>query len=178
MVFAECFKTYFKGKSKEETPLFNLLIKLEGWRGPFKDFNSFLYIAELARFNSHLEGKCYVMPNGEIKKGSVGGLHTFEAYIDLYAKNHIHYGKRGRVLPLQNPVTIDPKDLPKSPKYTLNGLYEVYSAKGMCMGLDTKIAILSHKINPESEMFNSIAKRKITKLKLLENAYRREISDQ
>ena len=62
------------------------------------------------------------------------------------------------------------------PIYTLSGLYENLPNEKM----NTKIAVLTDEIkkhNPDFE-FNSIAKSKELRLKLLENKYRRLVSDQ
>jgi hypothetical protein len=160
---------------KSPIALFNLSIKLDGWQGPFKHFNYFLDIARIAEEYSHLKGDHYVTSNGEIKCGKMENLHTFEAEIDLTQKDHIHYGKRFHILPLYSPSMISFEGL-YSPVYTLKGLYETIPR--IMRNINSKIERLSQEFDPKDKIFNSIAKKSKTKLKLLENKYRREISDQ
>lgn len=121
MVFADCSKKDLEDRTrrgKEETPLFNLSIKLNDWKGPFEHFDYFLNIGKIAQEYASLRGEHYIDSNGNIKGGKIAKLKTFEAEIDLTQKDHIHYGSDMRgILKLISPTKVDPIDLPSLPRY-------------------------------------------------------------
>jgi hypothetical protein len=177
MVMADCSRKDLEKSLEKETPLFNLSIELHDWEGPFKNFDYFLGIAKIAKEYSHLRGDHHVTSEGDIKYGKLTNLHTFKAEIDLAQKDHIHYGKNVIILPLQTLTTVNRKELPSHPVYTLRGLYATIPERHRTDRI-SKLNKLSEEFLLRNKKLESIAKNPKTIIKLLENKYRREISDQ
>lgn len=83
----------------------------------------------------------------------------------------------GRVLPLQTLTNVNKRDLLLHPIYTLSGLYKTIPERYRPDRV-SKLNKLLGEFQLRGKEFESIAKNPKTILKLLENKYRREISDQ
>jgi len=164
-------------KESSEVPLFNLNISLNDWHGPFAHISSLVMAAEKVKKNLHLVGERHVTSKGDVKNGKIDGLHTFQAEMDLYQEGHIHYGPNQRILSFIQPRIVNYHDLPKHPRYTLKGLYETLPQRCRNDPL-SQIEALSQEFTTREIAFGSIAKHSKTILKLLENKYRREVSNQ
>jgi len=173
-------------------PISNYKILPEGFKqGPFKDFGELEeeYLAVQEKGRGFL-GNFVLLSSGELKKGIQKGLHTFVAELDAESSRniHIHYGKdmgsmfilgkyKGKVVTEHYPVS--EKDQ-QPPIYTLEGFYDTLSNQEV----GTRLKALKHEFNEQGlqerllNFNNSLAKRNETQLKLLENLYKREISDQ
>ena len=173
-------------------PIFNYKILPERFKqGLFKNFEElekdYLTVQEKGR---GFLGNFILLSSGELKKGIQKGLHTFVAELDAESPRnmHIHYGKdmgsmlilgkyKGKIVTEDYPVS--EKDQ-QPPIYTLEGFYDALPNKEV----GTRLKALKHEFNGQGlqerllNFNNSIAKRNETKLKLLENLYKREISDQ
>ena len=170
-------------------PIFNYKIFPEKFKqGPFKDFGEleeeYLAIQEKGR---GFLGNFILLSSGELKKGTQKGLHTYVAELDAESPSniHIHYGKsmlllrksRGKIETEYYPISEKSR---RSPKYTLGGFYDTLPNQEV----GTRLKALKHEFNRQGlqerllNFNNSLAKRNETKLKLLENLYKREISDQ
>jgi len=173
-------------------PIFNYqILPGEFKKGPFKDFGELEeeYLAVQEKGRGFL-GNFVLLSSGELRKGIQKGLHTFVAELEAESPRniHIHYGKnRGTMLILEKhkgeivtehyPISVKSRE---SPKYTLEGFYDTLPNQEV----GTRLKALKHEFGRQGlqerllNFNNSIAKRNETKLKLLENLYKREISDQ
>lgn len=165
--------------SNNKIPLFNLNIKLKDWEGPFNDFRYFLKIAELANtFEKLHNGNFYVCKGGELKRGHLDELYTYEGDLDLDSPPpiHLHYGKKRTIADIfvgkKNKLCLS--NIGAYPIYTLEGLYSRLPNKK----INTKINSLCGELqkhtffNAEIFLRDSLSKNKRTKLKILENKYK------
>ena len=179
-------------KLRGDEPLCNVHISLNDWQGPFKDEDIFEIIAK--RYNDakkNFAGKRKLLRNGELNLGSDSRLHTRKGSVDLYAlgQPHVHFDDGGLQYiegptAMFGPVTLNSNrkywesfsdEDRRLPWYTLNGLYSTLPNERM----STRIQVLEkHLKHHACYNFESIARRKETRLKLLENAYRRLVSNQ
>jgi len=166
-----------KAKEKEQS-LFNVSINLDGWQGPYDSLRYFLIIAEDAsKFYKYSSGFYHVYKNGKLCPGEVEGLHKFTAQVDFPHPDHMHYDG-GRIMDIKfkdNDLFITNHG--EILIHTLEGLYNLLQKKDF----NTKIRALSDRLNdyPDYQNFlKSISTRKTTRLKLLENIYRKNVSNQ
>ena len=160
-----------------EVPLFNINIALKGWKGPFKDIAHFELIADRERDRRNCNGDFYVLSGGRLLKGKKENLHTFKGDLDLEEYTHVHhnYGIHISDIISKNGDLFFSHIFGTNPVYTLQGLYNSLPNKK----INTKINMLIDALETHTNYkFNSISKRKETKLKILENAYKRLISNQ
>jgi len=177
----------------EKVPIFNVHLKITGWEGPFGDYNEFRHVVRGLNYLGDSSTIAYkVMENGKLVPGLREGLHTYSGEIDLGEMGlHIHYNGGG-IGPLlregDSVFLLDEKmnyenGMKRKPRYTLQGLYETLTDNRM----NTKIKRLEEELKEQDKykfntnlryQFNSIVKHKETKVKLLENAYRRRVSNQ
>jgi len=170
------------GRSKEGVPLFNLSIRLEGWRGPFGTYFNFMDIAEMARKCDFLRRANYVTSKGMILEGNKQGLHKFTAALNLYTPGHLDItssiGLPNKVLKLENNLcSISQKDLPKYPVYTLEGLYSTLPDQAG----RTKLVALVEEFHKRSRLSADITIPLLGDsymFEKLEKDYQRTISDQ
>ena len=172
-----------KTEKKEEKPLFNIEINIDGQQGPFKSFDYFLYIAKTAdRVSKNYIGSFSVTDNRRLIRCVTKGLHTYRGEIDLeetpaFGVYHVHHHHGIGVSDIihENGNIFLSHIFDEEPIYTLQGLYNSLPNQK----INTKInALLGSLENHTNYEFNSIATKKETRLKLLENAYRRLISNQ
>ncbi|MCK4650218.1 hypothetical protein KAT36_03210 [Candidatus Pacearchaeota archaeon] len=151
-------------KAPTEYPVFNLEVTRDK-STPFlrKHDRTSRYIGEFIVYNS-----------GQLKRGIDTTLHTYETKIE-YCDNCIHFPS-GRVI---DSITKDSKPFLEAkfetPCFTLDGFYSI-----VCPEVSEKSKSLTEYIkqfNPKFQ-FNSIATHENTRLKLLENAYKRYVSNQ
>ena len=166
-------------KTKTEVPLYNVDISFREWKGPFRNIREFEHIAKIFTRIEGLKGSFFVTNEGRLVIGSQQGLHTYKANIDLTQPNHVHIEEKlPSYLEYKNEkIFLDAyyQTPNNKPVYTLNGLYETLENNK----LNTKIKALEDNLkNHKDYDFNSITRPKEIRLKLLENAYRRLISDQ
>lgn len=183
----------------KEYPIFNVGISIDGWQGPFKymgEFDSMHKKKQQAR--EFYSGRFMVMNTGRIARGGKTGLHTRKGTVHLDEPNplpHVHY-KDGGIDDISfkdgcayidniHDIFCDAANSDKEnaemlekalkPTYTLEGLYSTLPDQKM----NTRITALEQQLKEKRDFaFQSIAKRKETRLKLLEHQYRRKISGQ
>jgi len=170
-------------ENKPAISLFNIQFDVNGWEGPFSDVNEFRHVSkQLEKIKS---ARAFIVANnGILTHGTKEGLHTFYGEIDLRESYlHFHYSsgmadrivKEGDDLVLEYLAINKKNGVESSPRYTLDKLYSTLSNEKMSTKIGALREALQQHANYRSE---SIAKRKNTRLKLLENAYRRKVSDQ
>ena len=168
---------------KEETPLFNLIINLEGWQGPFNTFLCFESIAERADEYRSLKGmEHYVSSDGSIRGPKKDGLHTFRAALNLTTPEHLDItskiGLPNKVLRLlSDPFQIDAQDLPKHPIYTLKGMYAALPNQDRETKMEAIIREFSFR-NTDITLSEIQLEDPLITLAWLENNYMHKISDQ
>lgn len=176
----------FKSEDKKgKLPIFNLSTNITGFQGPFKNLNEFLSRSESAKYFKNYIGVFHVCRNGELKHGFINGLHRYRAEFDLEeltsfsSYKHIH-GDNGKVLDIyfKNDKLFLYR-VPSEPIFTLDGLYSILPNQKINTKINAMLIILKD-YNREDfgDSLQSIATRKETKLKLLENKYRRIVSNQ
>lgn len=152
---------------KGEKVLYNLHVKLDD---NLRNFDSVLK-EKLYNRVAPFVGLFKVLDSGELVTGIEPGVHLYEASLDLSQDDHIHFdgGIANLSLVLGKPVLTRGYKI-KDTTHTLQGLYRASRASRP----DAKISILEDVLGED----NSIVQKEETKLKLLENRYRRLISDQ
>ncbi|VVB78072.1 Uncharacterised protein [uncultured archaeon] len=173
-----------KREVKEKTPIFNIHLKITGWEGPFRDYNEFRHVVDHFNYLPDSSTIGYrVLENGKLVPGTKTGLHTYSGEIDLSEFDmHIHFKSGiGHIVKEGNSIFLkDEKDdynagFPRTPIYALEGLYATLPNNQRI----TKIRKLEKELKEQRGYeFNSIARLEKTRLKLLENTYRRKISSQ
>lgn len=167
-------------KKTSAKALFNIQFNVVGWERGFRHVDEFRCAArKLEEIGS--ERKFTVYSDGRLVHGLEKGLHSFCGEIDLREDHpryeiHIHYfkGDVEHISTKGNNLVL--KDiLVTSPRYTLEGLYSTLPNEKMSTRIGALKTALQEHVGYE---FKSIAKRKDTRLKLLENAYRRRVSNQ
>lgn len=156
----------FNGKKNSplKYPVFNLEITRDRATPLLRECDeTSQYIGEFVVYNS-----------GKLNRGRNNSLHTYEAKLE-YCKTHIHFSMGG----ITHIIDKNQKPFLKAEfedsRFTLNGLYSsVKSWK-----LEKPQILIDHikKFNPEFQ-FNSIAIHENTRVKLLENAYKKYVSNQ
>ncbi len=165
------FKVKLPGKfmlemfnTKKEYPVFNLEVTRDK-STPFlrKHDRTSRYIGEFIVYNS-----------GQLRRGIDTTLHTYETKIE-YCDNCIHFPS-GRVIDsiVKNSEPFLKTEF-ETPRFTLDGLYS-----SVCPEVSEKPELLIEYIKQFNSkfQFNSIATHENTRLKLLENVYKRYISNQ
>lgn len=190
---ANARRTKISRESGDE-PLYNVDISLNDWQGPFKDKDIFEIIAKrYVDATKNFAGKRKVLRNGKLYSGSDSRLHTRKGSVNLYelGQPHVHFDDGGLQY-VEGPlaafggVTLDSTRKywddreflggdKRLPWYTLSGLYSTLPNEKISTRINALEEHLKHHANFD---FGSIAKRKETRLKLLENAYRRLVSNQ
>lgn len=162
---------------RDDEPLFNISINLRDWQGPFKDISYFLLVANIVSKFSLYHGKeSHVCKNGRVSLGHIKGLHTFVGDIDFPEADHLHFGRNVSGFEFRN-NNLFLTNSGQTPIYTIEGLYATLSSNK----INTKIRALSDALRYTHDYKNfteSISSRKETRLKLLENMYRRNISSE
>ncbi len=172
---------------EKEVPIFNLHFEITGWQGPFRDYNEFKDVVDKLNYLRDSSTIAYkILEDGRLVPGSKEGLHTFHGELDLkgisrmlhfYSENgNLHYIYRGGENLFLAGIFKNNKDgINQKPRYTLQGLYATLADNK----INTKIRRLEEELKEHKGYeFNSIARHKETRLKLLENAYRRMVSNQ
>jgi hypothetical protein len=173
------FKLTKGEEEKPEEPLFNISINLRNWQGPFKDINYFLIVEKtVSQFSLYHGKESHVCKDGRVSLGHIEGLHTFVGDIDFPEADHLHYGRNISEFEFRN-NNLFLTNIGKNPIYTIEGLYSTLSNNK----INTKLKALSDvlKLSTPSQyktFSESISTRKETRLKLLENIYRKNISNQ
>lgn len=180
-----------KEKIRSLKPLYNVDIKLTGFQGPFNSLVDFEVIGKLVSRLRDLQGKFYILENGELVSGKKERIHTFYCELDVsvigrlpyihYPNGQLSYITRIKGKPFLEEGVMDYKTRfehgiePRNPMYTLKGLYNTIENDR----LNTKINALTDALKEHVKYdFQTIAKRKRTKICLLENAYKRLVSNQ
>ena len=183
-------------------PICNLKIDLTGWQKNYSSLIDFVNLSEKMNVLSKFYGDFRLLRDGSLVRSPLDSrFHTHEVELDLrenfrynfpdtfemrpfrdYNPPHLHFKNNGKILGDISPDSFDDIETTKlscspfsKPHYTLNGLYFTLPD----MKMNTKIEALQkeilYKTGYKSE---SIATRKETRLKVLENTYKRKISDQ
>ena len=174
---------------KEQESLFNLNIKLEGWKGPFDDFDQLERMAGLVKSFNEAGDKFRVVRQddgkGRLHKGYEEGLVTYMGKIDLNEKIsdiHVHYRLNGtgrgfnrifieKIFNEDNGFFLD--DAGVNPRYTLEGLYGTLKDERINTKINALVGELEkHASFDSSVILNTKERKKETKLKLLENKYK------
>ena len=127
---------------------------------------------------------CHVTDTGRIVDGTIGGLHTCEGEMNLdESSQHIHFEGEGignfkndwPLIPFY--LDINRSGLSVTPRHTLSGLYAQSKESNH---FDLLRGAFEAHTSFEMDKFleESISTREETREKLLENKYRRMISDQ
>lgn len=184
-------------------PISNLDIALTGWQGDYshsdyaKFSNTSKVFNELKRFN----GKFTILRDGTLIPSLNSKLHTYYGKLDINEGNinrgpdtienspyryynlpTIELTKEGYTFEIHPDCFYNKKMLKlrdynflSRPHYTLEGLYDSLPSPKM----SNKINALEEELLKRRGIKNeSIVRRKLTKLKLLENKYRKFVSDQ
>lgn len=123
------------------------------------------------------------MEDGRLVSGPKDGLHTYSGEIDLTELDvHIHFNKGiGRLVREGDSIFLKDEKrnyeagIKQTPIYTLQGMYATLPNNQRI----TKIKKLEEELKQHVEYeFNSIARLEKTRLKLLENAYKKKIPSQ
>ncbi|MFH1521341.1 MAG: hypothetical protein ABIF18_00110 [archaeon] len=145
-------------------PVFNLEITRDKTMPLMKEYDR----------TSQYIGEFMACSSGQLIRGKENSLHTYEIKLG-YCEDHIHFPKRGIVdIITKNQKPFLEAEFENS-RFTLNGLYSsVWSWE-----LKKPEMLIDHikKFNPEFQ-FNSIATREDTRVKLLEHAYKKYVSNQ
>jgi hypothetical protein len=163
--------------------MYNLDIKLEdGWQGPFEEPRDLQLMNERLKEVLPFVGDFTVYRDGRLLCLKTEGLHTYSGIIDVDQNDHIHFGSPGRRNIsrikknwLREKSLVDGFYTPESPVYTLDGLYDTLEDNSEELKIGTLVDALEEHANYN---FESIATGEKTRLKLLENSYRKHISDQ
>jgi hypothetical protein len=153
------------GKEEVEYPVFNLEVTRNKFREYLKEHDS----------TGDFIGEFLVYNSGKLKRGFGPSFHISEASLE-YADDHIHF-PNGAVVDIEkNRGGLFLKATFELPRLTLAGFYEINKRRRGELE-EEALEEYIRKFNPEFE-FNSISRNKETRVKLLENAYKRYISDQ
>ena len=164
------------------TPVCNFNIKLKGWEGPFQNLEHFLIVSERVKSLKNINGQHVLGSEGLLYKGKYGGLHNFEAELDLEAPDyvHIHYGPNGGILDVNRKgESFCLRGFGDIPRYTLRHLYKTLPNQKR----NTKRSAIAGQIKSHSsyeidKFLEDSLSREETKLKLLEQKYRTFVSNQ
>jgi len=153
-----------KEKAPLEFSVFNLEITRDKTMSQVKEYDS----------TSQYIGEFIVRNSGELEREIDSNLHTYETKLG-YCEDHVHL-PGGEIVDISTRNNgLVPNIKFKHPHFKLNALYSFLQPE-----ISKKPKLLTKYIklfNPEFQ-FNSIATHEETKLKLLENAYKRYVSDQ
>ncbi len=189
-------------KQNPKQPICNLKIELNGWQGNYTDFSSFMSTANKLRILGKFEGEFRLLLDGSLINASPNPMfHSYSATLHLEEVSrldfeqgfktrpfrylglpHIHLKDNGYIFGSITPDSfgeLKPTKLMCSPfsrpHYTLEGLYDSLPNEKM----NTKITALQKELLERTGyVFESVALRKDTRLKLLEHQYRRKVSNQ
>ena len=160
-------------------------IDIIGWKREYLNLTHFLNTAEKATVLREIQGNHILLRNGVLCPNSHDyKLHTYFGEVDLeedYTFPHIHLSD-GFTLGDIDPESFKESTKPRlrgilfsRPHYTLEGLYSTLPNER----INTRINAMQKELfERKGYLFESIVTRKAAKLKLLENAYKRIISNQ
>ena len=167
----------------------NIKINPGDWpQGPFPNINDLKNAYTRVQNLEFFLGNFIIFNSGELKRGSEKGLHTIVKTMDATLWNgdyHLHgmgikgilyLRKKGKKLVTEN----YPRCFSDNPHYTLSGLYGTLPNQE----IGTKIKAIKQELHKRdyhkilTQFNHSISKNNKLRLKLLENLYKREISDQ
>ncbi len=164
MKLPEKFMLELLNKEKEY-PVFNLEITRDKDKSLLRECDE----------TSQYIGEFTVYSSGRLERKITPTLHDYKATLE-YCDDHIHLREGRGMIEL---ITKNSKPFLEAefetPQFTLDGLYS-----SVCPEVSEKPELLIEYIkqfDPKVQ-FNSIATREETKLKLLENAYKRYVSNQ
>ena len=170
-----------RGKKKQQpkptpVPAFNIVIDIEGWEGPFDSLEEFEGMAhKVSIAESQYVGQFHVLSSSRLSHGFKEGVHTYKGEVDLRDQPiHVHYGHRIDDIYFTSEGTFFGRR-DRVPKYTLQGLYKTLPNDKTSTRISALRSTLESRVGYK---FDSIATRKEVQLRLLENQYRRRISDQ
>lgn len=155
-------------KNKEDFAVFNLIIERIETDSRLRKYDT----------TSDFIGEFVLLGSGELIRGSSPYLHTYRTELG-FCDDHIHLGPGNMNKVLINLMRdneghlyLDAKY--ETPHFTLDG------ARLMSLNKSNRLKVLEGIIRQHNPGFrlNSIATREDTRLKLLENAYKRYVSDQ
>jgi hypothetical protein len=180
----------------------NLHIDINGWQRTYRnlDYQTFLSNSKKLGVLGKFRGDFRLLMDGSLIPSIPDeGFHSYGAEIDLdevYKINfsttkfgplrylglpHLHFVPGGEIVGHIHPDSLEDRSELKltscpfsRPHYTLKGLYNSLEDEKF----NTKINALRDELGRGGYVDNSIANRKQTKLKLLENRYRRKVSNQ
>ncbi len=155
------FKELYRRVRNRDVPVFNLEVERD------RIFSE----CRKVDHTGNCIGEFIVYNSGRLEHGRDNNLHCFTADIG-YGDDYLHLN--GNVIGINHntePPSLNAKF--EIPRFTLGGFYATHSLLDRENTLVTEI----QKFNQEFE-FNSIARYDRTKTKLLENAYRKYVSDQ
>ncbi|MBU2616259.1 MAG: hypothetical protein KKC19_04105 [Nanoarchaeota archaeon] len=164
-------------------PVFNIDIGVDGWQGPFDSLIMLRSTADKTEIaKKYFVGQFHVDNSGRLWRGHEKELHTFEGKVNLWEWHdnespHVHYeGNFNDIFIRGGEVKFEHGTVIERPIYTLQGLYISLPNDKM----NTRINTLEDELKYHAgfEYSGSIAKRKETRLRLLENKYRKMVSDQ
>lgn len=177
-------------KKKDLKVLYNVNIKLTEFLN-VKNLHDFYVLSNLVDRVKDLEGSFYVLETGELIRGKKDGLHTFSGELDVCDVGrlpHVHYKEKPFNYVLRDngkPFFEEVKEVfeiskevdleQRNPVYTLEGLYNTLEDNRGQTRLNALVDVLKKQAKYD---FNSIATNERIKIFLLENAYKRKISDQ
>jgi hypothetical protein len=198
---------FLKKRQREanEIPLFNINISAKGSINFDDTTNSIIaenIINRYMELRQILRRTVKVLSDGKIIPGKEDGLHTYEADMDVedfILDPHIHYNNSGMIETIEtfkgeiylksireyhrDYQTFEGSRFGKKlkPHYTLNGFYQARKIKSIDERIKALEAFFIDKESQQPEhqriQIGSIAKE-YTRLHLLENNYRRTISNQ
>jgi len=153
-----------KERKSANYPVFNLEITRDKTTSHLQKYDN----------TSQRIGEFMVLTSGELERGVDHNLHTYEVKLG-YCEDHIHFPKGGTVdIINRNSKSFLVAEF-RTPRLTLDGLYS--SVKSW--ELKKPEILIKHikRFNPDFQ-FNSIATHEDTRVKLLENVYKRHVSNQ